>query len=220
MMDSRSAIATAWVRVSASSLARMWRTWLFTVSWLMKSREATSAFDIPSARSWRISRSRTVSISSLARQQGRHQRWIDVALSARDLLDGAEKRRVRGLLQDVALRAGLETAAEKTSLPVGGEDEHGCLGQALAEDLCRLESVHARHADVHDHDVRAPPLGDRDGAGAVRGLPDDPNLRSARQREAKPFADDLVVVSDQASDLARCSVSGQSDFPQGTMIIG
>ena len=37
MIASRRAIATACVRVSASSLARMWRTWLFTVSWLMKS---------------------------------------------------------------------------------------------------------------------------------------------------------------------------------------
>jgi hypothetical protein len=64
MIDWRSAIATAWVRVSASSFVRMWRTWLFTVSWLMKSFAATSAFDMPSARSWRISRSRVVSVSS------------------------------------------------------------------------------------------------------------------------------------------------------------
>ena len=32
IIASRSAMATAWVRVSASSFARMWRTWLFTVS--------------------------------------------------------------------------------------------------------------------------------------------------------------------------------------------
>ena len=32
IIASRSAIATACVRVSASSFARMWRTWLFTVS--------------------------------------------------------------------------------------------------------------------------------------------------------------------------------------------
>ena len=56
MMAVRSAIATACVRVSASSFERMWRTWLFTVSWLMKSLAATSALDMPSASSWRISR--------------------------------------------------------------------------------------------------------------------------------------------------------------------
>ena len=37
MIDSRSAIATACVRVSASSFARMWRTWLLTVSCEMNS---------------------------------------------------------------------------------------------------------------------------------------------------------------------------------------
>src|SRR5579862_8654966 len=66
MIASRNAIATACVRVSASSFARICRTWLFTVSWLMKSFVATSAFDIPSASSCRISRSRPVSMSSLS----------------------------------------------------------------------------------------------------------------------------------------------------------
>ena len=45
IIASRSAIATACVRVSASSFARMWRTWLFTVSCEMKSLVATSAFE-------------------------------------------------------------------------------------------------------------------------------------------------------------------------------
>ena len=44
MIASRSAIATACVRVSASSFVRMCRTWLFTVSCEMKSFCATSAF--------------------------------------------------------------------------------------------------------------------------------------------------------------------------------
>ncbi len=101
------------------------------------------------------------------------------------------------LLEDVALRAGLEAAAEQAPLAVGREDEHGGLGQALAQDLGRLEAVHSRHADVHDHDVRTPPLCDRDRAGAVRGLPDDPDLRRAREGEAQAFAHDLVVVGDE-----------------------
>src|SRR5581483_1569542 len=63
MMASRSAIATACVRVSASSFVRMCRTWLLTVSCEMNSRWATSAFDMPSASSCRISRSREVSMS-------------------------------------------------------------------------------------------------------------------------------------------------------------
>src|SRR4029079_13580229 len=67
MIASRSAIATAWVRVSASSLVRMCRTWLLTVSCEMKSLSATSAFESPSASSLRISRSRAVSRSPWSR---------------------------------------------------------------------------------------------------------------------------------------------------------
>src|SRR5215204_1269318 len=220
MIDSRRAIATAWVRVSASSLARMCRTWLFTVSWLMKRRAATSAFDMPSASSCRISRSRCVSISSLAREEGRHEGRIDVALAACDLLDGAQESLVRGFLQDVALRTGLEPAAEKTALAVRREDEHRGARQSLGENLGRLQAVHPRHANVHDHDVRPAPLGDRHGAGTVRRFADDADLRRAAQRESKPFADDLMIVGDQARDLVWCSVCGHCGFPQGTMIIG
>src|SRR6266700_3817152 len=102
MIASRRAIATACVRVSASSLARMWRTWLFTVSWLMNSRCATSAFDMPSASSCRISRREHVR-AVLAAEERRHQRGIDEAVSVCDLLDRAHERFVRRLLEDVAL---------------------------------------------------------------------------------------------------------------------
>ena len=37
IIASRSAMATAWVRVSASSFARMWRTWLFISQETVKS---------------------------------------------------------------------------------------------------------------------------------------------------------------------------------------
>ena len=49
----------------------------------------------------------------LARQERRHQRGVDEALAAGDLLDRAQQRRVRRLLQDVALGARLEPAAEQ-----------------------------------------------------------------------------------------------------------
>src|SRR4029078_2100484 len=47
-----------------------------------------------------------------AREERRHERGVDVALAARDLLDRPQQRLVRRLLQDVALRARLEAAAE------------------------------------------------------------------------------------------------------------
>jgi hypothetical protein len=157
---------------------------------------------------------------ALAGQQSRHQRGVDVALAAGDLLDRAEERRVWRLLEDVALRARLEPAAQQAALTVGREDEDGGRREALVEDLRRFEPVHAGHAHIHDHDVGSPALGDRHCARSVRRFPDDADLGSAGQREAKPLADDLVVVSDEARDLGRCSVGRQSGFPQGTMIIG
>ncbi len=107
IIASRSAMATAWVRVSASSFARMWRTWLFTVSCEMKSCCATSAFDMPSARSCRISRSRCVRISCPSRpvaSDGISAGSTNVSPGC-DLLDRLEQRLVRRLLQDVAVRA-------------------------------------------------------------------------------------------------------------------
>src|SRR5829696_1490245 len=68
---------------------------------------------------------------ALAREEGRHEGRIDVALAACDLLDGAQESLVRGFLQDVALRTGLEPAAEKTALAVRREDEHRGARQSL-----------------------------------------------------------------------------------------
>ena len=203
IIASRSAMATACVRVSASSFARMCRTWLFTVSCEMKRRVATSAFDIPSASSCRISRSRCGEdvLPVLAGRERRDQRRVDERLAARDLLDRLEQRLVRRLLEHVAVRARLEPALEERPLAVGGEDEHPRVGDARDDLLGRLDAVHLRHAEVHDHDVGAAPLGERDRGLAVGRLADDADVRRAQQREAQAFAHDLVVVRDQNGDL-------------------
>ena len=73
---------------------------------------------------------------------------------------------------------------------------------ALREELLgRLEPVHVRHPQIHDHDVRPAPLGERDGGRAVGRLADHADARRAGEREAESFADDLVVVGDEAGDL-------------------
>src|SRR5439155_25017024 len=54
----------------------------------------------------------------LAGQERRHERRVDVALAARHLLDRAEERLVRRLLEDVTLRARVEAAAEEATLAV------------------------------------------------------------------------------------------------------
>src|SRR5207244_3257666 len=63
-----------------------------------------------------------------AGQEGGHESRVDIALAARDLLDRPQERLVRRLLQDIALGARLEAAAEEAPLAVGGEDENGAVG--------------------------------------------------------------------------------------------
>jgi hypothetical protein len=86
---------------------------------------------------------------------------------------------VRRLLQDVALRARLQPAAEQRALAVGGEDQDRRLGHLLLDLLRRLEPVHSRHADVHDHDLRPAAFDQRNRAGAVGGLADHADVRRA-----------------------------------------
>jgi hypothetical protein len=108
---------------------------------------------------------------------------------------------VRRLLEDVSARARFEATLEERPLAVRGEDEHTGRRRALEELLGRLEAVHVRHPEIHDHDVGPAPLREGDGRRAVGCLPDDSDLRGARERETKPFAHDLVVVRDEARDL-------------------
>ena len=188
IIASRSAMATAWVRVSASSFARMCRTWLFTVSCEMKSRGATSAFDIPSASSWRISRSRAGEdlLAVAAGRERRDQRGVDERLAGRDLLDRLEQRLVRRLLEDVAAGTRLEAALQESPLAVRGEDEHRASGTRATDLLRRLDAVHLRHPQVHDHDVGPAALGQRDGRLAVAGLAHDADVRRASSARRRP----------------------------------
>ena len=103
-------------------------------------------------------------------------------------------------LRQVAARARLAAARQQVALGVGREEQHGGVRRAVADLGRGLEAVHDAHADVHDHDVGAAALGERDRGLAVGGLADDPDVRGAGEREAQPLADDLVVVGDQAGD--------------------
>ena len=66
------------------------------------------------------------------------------------------------------------------------------------------------HAQVHHDHVGPAALGERDRRLAVRRLADDADVRRAQQREAEPFAHDLVVVCEQDGDLAEYPPRGDS----------
>src|SRR5438034_479080 len=74
---------------------------------------------------------------AVAREERRHQRRVDEALARDHLVDRLEQRLVRRLLEDVALRAGLEPAAEEAALAVGGEDQDSGTWNLLRQDLRR-----------------------------------------------------------------------------------
>ena len=60
--------------------------------------------------------------------------------------------------------------------------------------------VDAGHADVHQHDRRAPPAGEVDGSEAVRGLADDREARLRLEDRAEPRPHERLVVGDQHGD--------------------
>ena len=66
-----------------------------------------------------------------------------------------------------------------------------------------LESVHYRHADVHQDHVRAELAGEADSLGAVGGLADDREVGLRGEQGAEAFAHHRLVVSDQAGDRVR-----------------
>src|ERR671935_275125 len=113
---------------------------------------------------------RSQHLLAVSGEEGRHQGGVDEALPGHDLLDRLQERLVRRLLEDVALRARLQAPAEQAPLAVRGEDQDRGVRDLLGQDLRRLEAVHARHADVHDHDVGLAPFRQRDGGGAVGSL--------------------------------------------------
>ena len=72
-------------------------------------------------------------VGAVARlRQRRHQGGVDERLAGRDLLDRAQQRLVRRLLEDVATRTRLEAALEQRALGVGGEDQHLGVGDDAA----------------------------------------------------------------------------------------
>ncbi len=124
---------------------------------------------------------------------------------------------MRRLLEDVALRAGLEAAAEQAPLAVGGEDEHGRRPAAFS-----VRSLVASSPSIPGmRTSMITTFGRRRSATATAPAPSDasPTTRmcgGAREREPESLADDFVVVGDQAGDL----VAAVCQLPRSRIIVG
>ena len=199
----RSAVATACVRVSASSFVIALRTCVRTVSGEMKSVLPMASFELPSARSRSTSRSRCVRFSTLSRRRAagddaREDR-VDVRAALRDELDRADDLRERRLLEDEPARAGVERLREERAVAVGGVEDDAGLRRVAARGAGDLDAGHARHAQVEERDHRLV-LADRLErllAVAILARDRDP---AGRQHLGDGLHDGRMVVGDEAGD--------------------
>ena len=70
----------------------------------------------------------------------------------------------------------------------------------VAEAAGGLDAVAARHAQVHQHDVRPQPVGERERLVAVGRRADDLDPGEQPEQGGESFADDALVVGDQDAD--------------------
>src|SRR5690606_10555142 len=70
-------------------------------------------------------------------------------------------------------------------------------GRTLAQELQHLEAGKFRHLNVEEDEIRAQLLGKLHGLEAIRGLPDDLDLRDLHQMFAQYRACEHLVIYDQ-----------------------
>ena len=154
----RMPIATAWVRVEASSLARMRLVWVRTVS--VERPEALGhgvglhpvgehLEDLALAGAERA--------VALVEHDRRRQARVDVELARARGLDRPDQVLRGRVLAHVALDAGLQRLAEQARAAVGGED-HDRRAELAVQPAHHAGDVRARPPRVDDHHVgRSPP---------------------------------------------------------------
>jgi hypothetical protein len=82
-----------------------------------------------------------------------------------------------------------------------GDNDHIAVGKFLPNNSCRLQSVHARHVDVHQDDLRPQQLGLLDCFHPIPGFAADmPIGLRFNERSCSPF-EQLMIIGDQ--DLHR-----------------
>jgi hypothetical protein len=118
---------------------------------------------------------------------------------------------LRRVLEQEAARAGAQRSVHVLVEVEGGEHEHARRVFVSVDDLAgRLDAVHVRHADVHQHHIRIELAGERDRLGAVCGLADDLDVGFGAQDHPEAAAHKLLVVREQdANRHARAEPSGR-----------
>ncbi len=96
-------------------------------------------------------------------------------------------------------------AFHQFALAVGAQQHHR-RHAFLGEHLGRLDAVHVRHLDVHDHDIRSQLTGLVDRTAAIRHLADH-QVTQVSQHLPQIHADQRLVVRDYDTCAFHCQVS-------------
>ena len=125
-------------------------------------------------------------------------RGVQRRLAAGDGLDGGEDLVGPRVLGQVAARAGAQRAEHTRIVGVGGQRDRA--GAAGGQPPDRLDAVHPRHPQVHQHDIRVVLGGERERLLAVgRGGHQLDPVEQPEQR-AQALAHDALVIGEQDPD--------------------
>src|SRR6516225_6746341 len=192
---------TAWTRSRRPSLASRWPTWVLTVASVTTSSLAISVLLLPRATSRRMSRSRGVSDAS---REGRGMavsgRRANASISRRVTggghPHGGDQVRAGRVLQQETAGAGAQRLVDVVIQVEGGEDDDFRRGGEQGDLPGGRQSVHHRHAHVHQHHVRFLAGRELDGPHAVGRLPGD-HEPGGLEDHAKAGPDQLLIVYDE-----------------------
>lgn len=126
-------------------------------------------------------------------------------LAGRDDADRGEEVGGRGVLEQEAARPRAERRVDVGVQVEGREDQDADVREVGADPPGGLDAVHLGHADVHEDDVGAFALGQRDRLGAVAGLADGAQARRGVDQDAEAAAQQGLVVGDEDAQIQRCS---------------
>jgi len=183
--------------------------WASAVLTLMLRRLATSLLLLPSARSWRISRSRGVrreredlaesegSVVTAASETRVEKKGFVLAKG----LDGVEEDAVGFVLEDIAAGARFDDLLDQFVGLVHGENENFGGGRGFANLASGFDAVEERHADVQDGNLGFVLGGLFDGVAAVGGFGADLPAGVRLEKSAEAGADNGVIIRDQDGEL-------------------
>jgi len=104
--------------------------------------------------------------------------------------------RHRTVLRHVASRTGSARALDVLGLGGRADHEHSSVWDRCRNPLCRLETVHVRHPQIHDDHIWPALPRELDAPGAVAGLPDDLRSGIGAEHKGEQLPKDGVVVDE------------------------